>query len=78
MDLDPNVRQKLLKESQAPFLGVRRLLWGVLFGSAMIGLLIMLIRLISGNIVPLSDIGVQSFALLLFGGLIIIDRNKTN
>ena len=77
MNLDPNVRQKLLKESQAPFLGVRRLLWGVLFGSAMIGLLIMFIRLISGNIVPLSDIGIQAFALLLFGGLILIDRNKT-
>ena len=76
MTLDPKVRQKLLKESKAPFLGVRRLLWSALFGSAIIGLLIMLIRFLSGNIVPLSDIGVQFFALLLFGGLIIVDRNK--
>ncbi len=76
MNLDPNVRKKLLEESRAPFLGVRRLLWGALLASAACGLIIMLLRSLFGESVPLSDIGVQLFALVLFGSLIYVDRSR--
>tara|TARA_B100001250_G_C19440638_1_gene631627 strand:+ start:29 stop:265 length:237 start_codon:yes stop_codon:yes gene_type:complete len=76
LNLDPKVRQKLLKESRTPFLGFRRLIWGALLGSAVLGLIIMFTRILAGEYVPLSDLGVQFFALILFGGLIFVDRSR--
>ncbi len=76
MNLDPKVRQKLLKESKTPFLGLRRLIWAALLGSASLGLIIMLTRVFGGETVPLSDFGVQAVALFLFGGLIYFDRSE--
>ncbi len=78
MNLDPKVRQKLLKESKTPFLGVRRLIWGALLGSALLGLIIMLSRTLGGENVPLSDFGIQLLALFLFSGLIYFDRSRSN
>jgi len=43
--IDPELKKKLLKESQAPFKGLRRILWIALSGSAFLGLLIMLSEL---------------------------------
>lgn len=76
LNLDPKVRQKLLKESRAPFLGIRRLLWGALLGSAGVGLLIMLSRTLMGESVPFSDFAVQIFALVIFSILIYFDRDS--
>ncbi len=74
--LDPKVREKLLKESKNPLLGVRRILWVILFAYASLGLLIMLSRVTSGEVVPFSDIGIQITAFLVFGGLTWFDRTK--
>ncbi len=76
--LEPNLRKKLLEETQNPLFGPRRVLWFILFGSASLGLLIMLARLGTGDIVPLSDIAVQLGAFSIFGSLIWFDRKKSS
>ena len=73
-DLDPEFRARLLKESQRPFLGVRRILWIALFGSAVIGLFVMTLRELSGEDVAFSDLGIQLGALMIFGCLLWFDR----
>ena len=72
--IDSQLREKLLKETKNPFYGPRRLLWFILFGGASLGLLIMLSRLIAGDVVLVSDFGVQAGAFFVFGILIWFDR----
>ena len=43
--IDPELKKKLLRESQAPYKGLRRILWIAFSGSAFLGLLIMLSEL---------------------------------
>ena len=74
--LNPEFRARLLKESQNPWLGLRRTLWLLFFASSMLGSLIMGSKFISGQNVPLSDAGIQLTALCVFGSLIYLDRNK--
>ncbi len=74
--MDPNVRARLIKESQSPFQGLRRVVWIALFGSSFIGIFVMSIRASSGENVPLSDAGIQLGALLLFGSLLVFDKKK--
>ena len=76
--INPQLREKLLKETKNPFYGPRRALWFILFGAAALGLLIMFSRLITGEVVLLSDFGIQGGAFLLFGTLIWLDRRKKN
>ncbi len=76
MNLDPKLREKLLKESRNPYKGIRRVLWIALAASAGIGLLIMGFRLISGENVLLNDFGIQISAFLLFFFLFVLDRPK--
>ena len=47
--IDPELKKKLLKESQAPFKGLRRILWLAFSGSAFLGLIIMLSKIASGG-----------------------------
>ena len=47
--IDPKLKKKLLKESQSPFKGLRRLLWIAFSGSALLGLFIMISKIASGN-----------------------------
>jgi len=65
-----------MKEFKSPFRGVRRVVWFALFGSSCIGLLIMTIRASSGEIVLLSDAGIQVSAITLFGCLLFFDRQR--
>ncbi len=74
--MDPELRKKLLQESKNPLKGVRRVLWFALFGSASIGLLIMLLRTFAGENVEINDFLIQAFAFLLFGYLVTRDRKK--
>ena len=74
--LDPNLRERLLKESQTPLRGLRRGLWIALFGSAFLGFFVMSMRALAGDVVLFSDVGVQISALLLFGFLLWFDRPK--
>ena len=74
--IDPKLKNKLLKESKAPFKGLRKILWIAFSGSAFLGLLIMLSRIASGTELQLNNILVQLGACILFPSLLILDRNK--
>ena len=74
--IDPELKKKLLKETQTPFKGLRRILWIAFSGSAFLGLLIMLYRIASGNDLQLNSILIQLGACILFPTLLFFDRNK--
>ena len=74
--IDPELKKKLLKETQAPFKALRRILWLAFTGSAFLGLLIMLSRTASGNELQLNNLIVQLGACVIFPALLFFDRNK--
>ena len=74
--IDPELKKKLLKESQSPFKGLRRILWIAFSGSAFLGLIIMLLRIVGGNEFQLDNVLIQFCACLLFPSLLFFDRNK--
>ena len=74
--IDPELKKKLLKESQSPFKGLRRILWLAFSGSAFFGLLIMLSKIASGNELQLNNFLIQLGACVIFPTLIFLDRNK--
>ena len=74
--IDPELKKKLLKETQAPFKGLRRILWIAFSGSAFLGLLIMISRITSGNEIQQNNLIIQFGACLLFPTLLFLDRNK--
>tara|TARA_B100001989_G_scaffold153564_1_gene109573 strand:- start:719 stop:958 length:240 start_codon:yes stop_codon:yes gene_type:complete len=74
--IDPKLREKLLKETQAPFKGLRRILWIAFSGSAFLGLLIMLSRIASGSELQKNNLVIQLSACLIFPTLLFFDRNK--
>ena len=74
--IDPRLKEKLLKESQSPFKGLRRILWIAFTGSAYLGLLIMLSKIVGGGQLQIENILIQIGACLLFPLLLYFDRNK--
>ena len=74
--IDPKLKKKLLKESQAPFKGLRKILWIAFSGSAFLGLLIMLSKIISGSEFNQNNLLIQLCACILFPSLLFFDRNK--
>jgi len=76
--LDPELKKKLLKESQSPFKGLRRILWLAFTGSAFLGLFIMISKVATGDELQLNNILIQVGACILFPVLLIVDRNKKN
>ena len=74
--IDPELRKKLLNESQAPFKGLRRVLWVAFSGSAFLGLLIMLSKIASGAELNQNNLLIQIGACILFPALLFFDRNK--
>ena len=74
--IDPELKKKLLKESQSPFKGLRRILWIAFSGSAFIGLLIMLTKVVSGGELQQNNILIQIGACIVFPTLLFFDRNK--
>ena len=74
--IDPELKRKLLKESQTPFKGLRRILWVAFSGSAFLGLLIMLSKIASGNELQQNNLLIQLGACILFPTLLFLDRNK--
>ena len=74
--IDPELKKKLLKESQTPFKGLRRILWIAFSGSAFLGLLIMLSKIASGSDLQLNNLFIQLVACILFPTLLFLDRNK--
>ena len=74
--IDPELKKKLLKESQSPFKGLRRILWIAFSGSAFLGLLIMLAKIASGGEFNQNNLFIQIGACLLFPILLFFDKNK--
>ena len=74
--IDPELKKKLMKESQAPFTGLRRFLWIAFSGSAFLGLLIMFSKIASGSELQQNSLLIQLVACILFPTLLILDRNK--
>ena len=74
--IDPELRKKLLRESQTPFKGLRRIIWIACTGSAFLGLFIMLSKIAVGNELQQNNLLIQLGACLLFPTLLVIDREK--
>ena len=74
--IDPELKKKLLKESQTPFKGLRRILWLAFSGSAFLGLLIMLSKILNGSELQQNNLLIQLGACILFPTLLFLDRNQ--
>ena len=72
------MKERLLKESRTPWRALRRLIWFALFASGGLGLFVMTLRVTAGNDVVLSDLVIQIGAVVLFGGLLWLDRTREN
>jgi hypothetical protein len=75
--LDPDLRRRLLSEARTPWRGLRRALWFALVASAALGLATMAMRSSAGGEVASADLLIQCGALILFGGLLWFDRNRS-
>ena len=74
--IDPKLKKKLLRETQTPFKGLRRILWIAFSGSAFLGLLIMLSRIANWAELQQNNLLIQLGACVIFPTLLILDRNK--
>ena len=74
--IDPELKKKLLKETQAPFKGLRRILWIAFAGSSFLGLLIMLSKMAGGYEIQQNNLLIQIGACVLFPFLLFVDRNR--
>ena len=74
--IDPELKKKLLQESQAPFKGLKRILWIAFSGSAFLGLMIMLSKIATGDELQQNNLLIQLFACIVFPTLLFLDRNK--
>ena len=74
--IDPKLKKKLLRETQTPFKGLRRILWIAFSGSALLGLLIMLSKIASGSELQQNNLLIQLGACILFPTLLFFDRNE--
>ena len=74
--IDPELKKKLLKETQTPFKGLRRILWIAFSGSAFLGLLIMLSKIASGSEGQQNNLFIQLGACIIFPTLLFFDRNE--
>ena len=74
--IDPELKKRLLKETQTPFKGLRRILWIAFSGSAFLGLLIMFFNKASGNELQQNNLLIQLGACIIFPALLFFDKNK--
>ena len=74
--IDPELKKKLLRETQSPFQGLRKILWISFSGSAFLGLLIMLSRIASGAELQPNNLFIQLGACVIFPCLLFLDRKK--
>ena len=74
--IDPNLKKKLLMESQTPFKGLRTIFWIAFSGSAFLGLFIMLSKSISDGELQQKNLLIQFGACILFPTLLFFDSNK--
>ena len=74
--IDPELKKKLLKETQNPFKGLRKILWIAFSGSAFLGLFIMVSKIASGSDLNQNNLFIQLGACILFPTLFFFDRDK--
>ena len=74
--IDPELRKKLLKETKAPFKGLRRVIWLACSGSAFLGLFIMGSKLIGGGEIEQQNLLIQIGASVIFPLLFFLERDK--
>ena len=74
--IDPELKKKLLRETQSPFKGLRRILWIAFSGSAFLGLLIMIAKIANGSELQQNNLLIQLGACILFPTLLFFDKNK--
>jgi len=74
--IDPELKKKLLKETKAPFKGLRRVIYVACTGSAFLGLFIMLSQMAAGNEIQQNNFLIQLGACTLFPFLFFLERNK--
>ena len=74
--IDPELKKKLLKETQAPFKGLRRILWIAFSGSAFLGLFIMISKIAVGAELQQNNLLIQLGACVIFPSLLFLDKNK--
>ena len=74
--IDPDLKKKLLRETQNPFKGLRRILWIAFSGAAFLGLFIMLSKFASGSQIQQNNLLIQLGACIIFPTLLFFDRNK--
>ena len=74
--IDPKLKKKLLKESQTPFKGLRRILLIAFSGSAFLGFLIMISKILSGTELQQNNLLIQIGACIIFPTLLFLDRDK--
>ena len=76
--IDPELKKKLLKESQTPFKGLRRIIWIACSGSAFLGLFIMLSKIAINNDFQQNNFFIQLGACIIFPLLLFLDRDQGN
>ena len=74
--IDPELKKKLLRETQSPFKGLRRILWIAFSGSAFLGLFIMISKIASGTELQQNNLLIQLGACVIFTSLLFLDNNK--
>jgi len=74
--IDPELKKKLLRETQSPFKGLRRILWIAFSGSAFLGLFIMISKIASGTELQQNNLLIQLGACVIFPSLLFLDKNK--
>ena len=74
--IDPELKKKLLKETQTPFKGLRKIFLIAFSGSAFLGLLIMLSKIASGGELQQNNLLIQLGACIIFPALLYFDRDK--
>ena len=74
--IDPELKKRVLKETQTPFKGLRRILWIAFSGSAFLGLIIMLSQISSGSEFQQNNLLIQLGACIVFPTLLFLDRNR--
>ena len=74
--INPELKKKLLKETKAPFKGLRRVVYVACSGSAFLGLFIMLSQIASGNEIQQNNLLIQIGASILFPTLFYFERDK--
>ena len=75
--IDPELKKKLLRETKAPFRGLRRLIWAACSGSAFLGIFIMGSKILAGNEIEINNLLIQLGACLLFPTLFYLERDKS-